>query len=446
LITLDDAKLRFEPPVWRVQVPAAAPLADRIMHVLLYVCILSSFFVFVQPAPYEYLAVLLGISCVITGVTVSPLIIPLLILLLIRDASGAISLVQILGNHDSERFIATSFYLGLTGVIFACMFAQDTERRLVTLRSAYIMSAVLGSLFGTLGFFDLYFKFLPGLEIFSLNDRAVAGFKDPNVLGCFLLPPLMWLIEGFIMDKIKPHTLIASIVIFIGLLLAFSRAAWGSFVLCIVLMMYLLFITQKDWRVRKRVIFFMAGGAAAVVVIAVMLISIDVVGHMFLQRATLLQAYDSGGAGTRFVLQENSLREMLDHPLGMGPWGFAKVYGWVSHNTFLGSMLNYGWVGGIAYLTLIALSLVVGFRALWVRTPWQTFLIATYPTYVALVLEGFVVDTDHWRHFYLLLGLVWGLAAATQKVVWQRLPRPANSEQVVNAHMQPLRQNSGKRA
>jgi hypothetical protein len=24
-----------------------------------------------------------------------------------------------------------------------------------------------------------------------------------------------------------------------------------------------------------------------------------------------------------------------------------------------------------------------------------------------------VIDTDHWRHFYLLLGMIWGLSAAT---------------------------------
>jgi len=24
-----------------------------------------------------------------------------------------------------------------------------------------------------------------------------------------------------------------------------------------------------------------------------------------------------------------------------------------------------------------------------------------------------VIDTDHWRHFFLLLGMIWGLAAAT---------------------------------
>jgi len=33
--------------------------------------------------------------------------------------------------------------------------------------------------------------------------------------------------------------------------------------------------------------------------------------------------------------------------------------------------------------------------------------------FIGEVAEGFVIDTDHWRHFFLLLGIIWGLAAAT---------------------------------
>jgi hypothetical protein len=423
LSALDDAGLQLA-PVERAYVSDTAPLADRILHVALYVTILSSFFVFIQPAPYEYLAVLLGIACLTARVTFNRMVLPVLVLLLIRDGSGAISLFQTLDSADSIRFLATSFYLGLTAVLFACMFAQDTMRRITTLRSAYIMAAVIGSLFGTLGYFDLYFKFIPGLEIFSLNDRAVAGFKDPNVLGCFLIPPLMWLIEGSIVDKIRLRTLIASIIVFIGLLLAFSRAAWGSFLFCIVCLLYLLFVTQHDRRVRRRVLFFAVGGVVAAVAIFIMLMSIDAVNQMFLHRATLFEEYDVGHSGSRFDLQWNSVREILEHPMGMGPWGFVRIYGLVSHNSYLGSMLNHGWAGGLAYLTLVVLTLCVGFQALLVPTPWQTFLIATYLSFVALALEALVVDTDHWRHFYLLLGLVWGMAAATRKWLWQGPPRP----------------------
>ena len=81
---------------------------------------------------------------------------------------------------------------------------------------------------------------------------------------------------------------------------------------------------------------------------------------------------------------------------------------------------------------LIGLTLYLGFRTLFVRTPWQTFLIATYTTFVGLALEAFVIDTDHWRHFYLLVGIIWGLTAATIDYTARRrreqyLPHDRNS-------------------
>jgi hypothetical protein len=133
-----------------------------------------------------------------------------------------------------------------------------------------------------------------------------------------------------------------------------------------------------------------------------------------------VQDYDVGADNrSRVQLEIDSFHEMFNYPLGMGPWGFAHATNWVSHNTFLGTMLNHGWLGGAAYLTLIVLTLVVGFRAMWVRTPWQTVLVATYPAFVAMVFESVWGDTDHWRHFYVLLGVIWGLVAATRREVRQ---------------------------
>jgi hypothetical protein len=34
-------------------------------------------------------------------------------------------------------------------------------------------------------------------------------------------------------------------------------------------------------------------------------------------------------------------------------------------------------------------------------------------TYTGVALEGFVIDTDHWRSYYLVMGMVWGLVVAT---------------------------------
>ncbi len=412
MTAIHDANLRFDPAAGTLYQHPAGRLTDRFLHASLYICILSSFFVYVEPAPYEFIAVILAFACVLARVRFSPVILPLLVLLLVCDASGAISLLQVIDNPDSVRFIAISFYLGLTAVMFACLFAQDTERRLATMRSAYGAAAVIAAILGAVGFFDLHYHFYPGLEALAFEDRATGAFKDPNVLGCFLIPVLMWQIQEFIVDRVRPFELLACLIVFLGLLLAFSRAAWGTFLLAFVMQMYLLFITQTG-RERKRIVFFLVFSAIAAVVVLVALLSIDSVRDMFTQRAVLIQEYDSGRTGSRFELQATSIREILERPLGMGPWQFQRVYNWVSHNTYLSTFLNHGWIGGAAYLVLVLLTLAMGFRIALVRTPYQPFFIGTYVAFFALAVEGLVIDTDHFRHFYLLLGLLWGLTAAT---------------------------------
>jgi hypothetical protein len=439
--------------------PAFTPanvLADRFLHVMLYITVVSSFFVFIEPAPYEYLAFVLGFACVLARVSMCRVILPLLVLLLFRDLGGAIGLAKIalsgwmrvtgepdatvitVDYPDSVRFLAISFYLGLTAVLFACICSQDTLRRMATLKAAYITAAVISCVLGTIAYFGL----IPGFEIFMIDGtRATGGFKTPNDFGGFLIAPLMWLFEGFVVGKIRIRNVIATAVILTGLLLSFSRGAWGSTVVAAVLIIYLLFVTQHDPKIRRRIIFFVAIGVAALAVLLLVLSSIGTVGQMIAERSQL-QDYDVNADNrSRFQLEIDSFHEMFNHPLGMGPWGFAHATNWVSHDTFLGTMLNHGWIGGTAYMTLIVVTLWIGFRALWVRAPWQSLLVASYSAFVALVFEGVWGDTDHWRAFYIVLGVVWGLVAATQKTVWQGLRYRAAP--VVKPGMLAVPQDSG---
>jgi sugar phosphate permease len=52
-----------------------------------------------------------------------------------------------------------------------------------------------------------------------------------------------------------------------------------------------------------------------------------------------------------------------------------------------------------------------GFRILFRDRPWQPFLLCAYITFFGHVVIGNVIDTDHWRHFYVLLGIIWGCIA-----------------------------------
>jgi hypothetical protein len=110
-----------------------------------------------------------------------------------------------------------------------------------------------------------------------------------------------------------------------------------------------------------------------------------------------------------------ALTAVLNFPYGMGPFEFARVHGLQQHNMYLQAFLVYGWLGAMAYLLLLVTTLVVGLRNALVRTPWQPCLITAIATFAGEMAEGIVIDTDHWRHFYLLLGMIWGLAAATRR-------------------------------
>jgi hypothetical protein len=76
---------------------------------------------------------------------------------------------------------------------------------------------------------------------------------------------------------------------------------------------------------------------------------------------------------------------------------------------------------------LLLATLYAGLRAAFIRTPWQPYLITAFGAFVGEMAEGPVIDTDHWRHFFLLLGAVWGLYAATMR------------QRDTNAALSPLR-------
>jgi hypothetical protein len=97
----------------------------------------------------------------------------------------------------------------------------------------------------------------------------------------------------------------------------------------------------------------------------------------------------------------------------MGPFEFGRRFGLQQHNVYLQAFIVYGWAGGLSYFLLIGATLVAGLRSAFIRTPWQPYAIAAFGAFAGEVVEGAIIDTDHWRHFFLILGVVWGLAAAS---------------------------------
>jgi hypothetical protein len=125
-------------------------------------------------------------------------------------------------------------------------------------------------------------------------------------------------------------------------------------------------------------------------------------------RASLNQEYDVGETG-RFGNHLRAIPFMLNLPHGFGPTMFRDYFPEDPHNTYLNAFSSYGWLGGVAYLALVAVTMLVGWRLVFKRTPFQRDAIAIWSCFFLLMLQGLQIDTDHWRHFYLQLGLTWGL-------------------------------------
>jgi hypothetical protein len=50
-------------------------------------------------------------------------------------------------------------------------------------------------------------------------------------------------------------------------------------------------------------------------------------------------------------------------------------------------------------------------------------MIPLIATFTMLVGESAIIDSDHWRHYYLLIGLIWGVATAIRNDERSGVPR-----------------------
>ncbi len=408
MTTLAESQAQFVGHTERRRAPAAA--ATRLLHAVLFLTIAISSFVFVEPSPYEFVAILLGLACVLARVSLDRTMLPLVVLLVIWMAGGVIAVVDVLDQEKTGRYVLISLFMAFTAIVYAGLFSRDTMRRLAIMQRAYVLAAVFAAIIGIIGYFNAF----PGAgALFTSYGRASSTFKDPNVYGPFLIFPLLLLVQSALKGKLRFREIVALAIILFGLFLSFSRGAWFHFAASAVVMVLMMFVTAPDARTRAHLSLLTVLGLCALVGLAAFALSFESISSMFQARAQLIQSYDAGSSMGRFNLQRLAVDAVLDNPLGLGPFEFVRLHGLQQHNVYLQAFLVYGWMGGAAYVALLLVTIFAGLRAALMSTPWQAVLIVAFATLIGEIMEGAIIDSDHWRHFYLLIGIVWGLFAAT---------------------------------
>jgi hypothetical protein len=392
----------------------------RIQNVALWSLVASSWVLSIEPAPYDYLVLLVLLVFLPGGLAVPKTLLPVCACLLLYNLGGLLSLVPVADDPRSVRFAAVSVFMAVAAILYAAVTAGDPQRRGKIVVDAYVVAGVTAAIFGLIGYFGV-----GGMaEALSKWDRAQGTFKDPNVFSVFLVPPLCFLIQGFLLGSHRRGLLagLALATVFAGLFFGFSRGAWFNAAIAVFLLFGLTYLTARSATVRWRIVVTAIAGSVVAGAFVVGALSFDSVRELFDARANFLNSYDAGETG-RFGNQLNSIPLLLEMPNGMGPHQFRTYFGQDPHNVFINAFASYGWLGGFAFAALNVLTLAAGLRAIFTDHPWRQQALAVFCPLAAIMVQGFQIDTDHWRHFYLLLGLLWGYYAAM--LSWHGKGRPA---------------------
>ncbi len=166
----------------------------RLRNILLWVFVCSGAVVLVEPSPYEVMFVLAGGLFFATGLKLNAL--------LLRPPPSAprFNLGGVIGLYPLHRcvrpsvmFVIISFYMMFNAAFFAALMGDDDgtiqhhSLRLYRRRMDRRAGRIIG-----------YFQIAGLGDLFTRYSRASGTFKDPNVLGTFLVFPIVCLGPGLV--------------------------------------------------------------------------------------------------------------------------------------------------------------------------------------------------------------------------------------------------------
>jgi len=389
-----------------------SPGIKRLALVYLWITIATGGVVYFEPSPYDGL--MIGAVILLPLVGLAPFTRGLAVYLMLLCgivAGGYIATTQagILGVPVTH--VTITLYLALSSVVMAAFVAHNPAPNVRLIMSAYMFAALVAASAALIG----YFNVVPGLyDIFTEFGRARGTFKDPNVLGAFLVPALLYAFNVVLTSRFRRASFwaFALPLLLFGTLLSFSRGAWLNLLVALAVYSFIIFGIAATNRERiKLIISIVLAGVLAVGVLAAAQ-SIPKVAELMGERASFEQSYDVGPEG-RFGGQKKAAELVATHPLGIGALEFARVYHNEDvHEVYLNMYLNTGWVGGTLYIFLVFTTLALGLKLVLRDRGGDGVSAVLVAAFFGMALEGAVIDTDHWRHFYLIMAMIWGMALA----------------------------------
>lgn len=308
-------------------------------------------------------------------------------------------------NSRGFYYTAITLYLILLWLFFVGALTVFGFPLLEAIFSGYTVIAVISSILAILSFFHL----LPFYSLFLEYGRATVFFQDPNVFGPFLIPIVVYSIMKMenSQSNIKLCWLLTFLFTSAGVLLSFSRAAWINYFISL-----FLYIIMRCFRFEQSKVYIRSGAikytitlVIAVLAILAGIFAIEDLRLLFTERFGL-QSYDQD----RFATQIQATLDSMQNPLGIGPGQSELVYDYAIHSLYIRLLAENGLIGFLSFnLFLFATLTRCVRRALVCKTAHQPVYHLFLALLSGILVNSLVIDSLHWRHFWILLALPWGL-------------------------------------
>lgn len=372
---------------------------ERLMALLMA----TGMFVKIEPAPFDLGVIALGVLFLLTRRLRMPRTSPLVhVLLALVVASNLVSLVFAQNMTRAYVFLAVTLYLVLLWGLVVTSIGKRPSQMMQAILLGYAAGAALASVTGIAAYLGapvLGPLMVPGRRLFGL-------FKDPNVYGAYLAPAAVFACAQVISKHGTARLLWLAILASCAgaVFLSFSRGAWINATIGVSVFFLLFTFADGLSKVWWRTIVLLPLALVLLAGLAWQLVSVDAIGEMFEVRVGY-QQYDD----VRFAIQERAVRTALHNPLGLGPGSTEGAFGRSAHSLYVRALVESGLLGAFSLFAFLFLSLG---RATWIAVFSRSlehrlrFAVIAGALAGALV-ESTVIDTVHWRHFWIFLGLAW---------------------------------------
>ncbi|WP_210471212.1 O-antigen ligase [Sporosarcina sp. 6E9] len=373
-------------------------IRKKVANYLFLAMIVSSFVLF-EPAPYDLLMILF----IIAGFLFSfykftkSTFIPLLTICIFL-VSNVLSLFFIEKIGVSYLFTGITFYLALTWVAFVGVGQYLRHENVQWIIKGYLISACISAGIGILA----YLQVLPNEDLFLMYGRAKALFKDPNVFGPFLVMPALFAIA---MTESREATTFKKMVYFLsflvlttGIVVSFSRAAWGNYAISLLLFLFILKREFIKKRIKTFTLLLLVGIPALIYFIQTPIVEDLIVSRLSYQN------YDND----RFDTQRAAFTTGLLNPFGVGSGQSDSVFQYSPHSLYARVFTENGVVGFLSLVVLVLISIIKAYQSYWASKDEDgNIYLVIFAALIGLAFNSLFVDTLHWRNFWFLLALAW---------------------------------------